>query len=130
MSIVTCPLCEATCGLEATLDDGQVTKVKGDAQDVFSHGFICPKGGSLGALHHDPDRLRTPLIRRDGELVEATWDEAFAEVQRLVEPHLGDRQSMAIYAGNPGAHNLASMLYGRVFYKALGSKNLFSASSV
>src|SRR5688500_10577320 len=59
----TCPLCEATCGLEIRLDDGRVTAIRGDDDDVFSHGFICPKGPALKALHEDPDRVRTPLIR-------------------------------------------------------------------
>jgi anaerobic selenocysteine-containing dehydrogenase len=130
--VTTCPLCEATCGLEITFDGGEaVTRVAGDEQDVFSHGFICPKGGSLGALHHDPDRLRTPLVRRDGELVEATWDEAFAEIDRRLAPILAeDRNAVAVYAGNPSAHNLATMLYGRVFNKALGTRNVYSASTV
>jgi anaerobic selenocysteine-containing dehydrogenase len=129
--VTTCPLCEATCGLDITFDGEAVTRVAGDTQDVFSHGFICPKGGSLGALHHDPDRLRTPLVRRDGELVEATWDEAFEEIDRRLQPILAeDRNGVAVYAGNPSAHNLAAMLYGRVFHKALGTRNVFSASTV
>ena len=52
----TCPLCEATCGLEITLEGDQVKHVRGDQQDVFSAGYICPKGTTLGALHDDPDR--------------------------------------------------------------------------
>src|SRR5256885_16516854 len=74
----TCPLCEATCGLEITVRDGAVERIRGDAEDVFSHGFLCPKGVSLSELHEDPDRLRTPL-RRDGDRFEPTgWDGAFA----------------------------------------------------
>ena len=65
----TCPLCEATCGLELTVRDGEVVRIRGDRDDVFSKGFICPKGTTLGKLHQDPDRLRTPLVRRDGVLV-------------------------------------------------------------
>src|SRR5688500_7623377 len=84
----TCPLCEATCGLELRLDGDSVEGIRGDNEDVFSRGFICPKGASLGALHDDPDRLTTPLVRRDGELVEATWDEAFAEIDRRLPPIL------------------------------------------
>src|SRR5215212_11778657 len=77
----TCPLCEATCGLELELsDDFDALKIRGDKDDVFSHGFICPKGGSLKALHEDPDRLRAPLVKRDGAFVEVSWDEAFAEI--------------------------------------------------
>ena len=129
---VTCPLCEATCGLEVSLDGERVARVRGDAEDVFSRGFLCPKGGSLGALHHDPDRLRRPLLRRDGELVEADWDEAFAEIDRRLEPIVEQhgRNAVGVYLGNPSAHNLAAQLYGRVLLKAIGTRNVFSASSV
>jgi anaerobic selenocysteine-containing dehydrogenase len=129
---VTCPLCEATCGLTVTLEDDRVTRVAGDRDDVFSHGFICPKGGSLGALHHDPDRLRRPLVKRDGAFVEVTWDEAFAEVERRLPPILEQhgRDAVALYIGNPSAHIVDFQLYGRVFSKALGSRNVFTATTV
>jgi anaerobic selenocysteine-containing dehydrogenase len=129
---VTCPLCEATCGLDVTIDGDRVTKVRGDAADVFSGGFICPKGASIGALHHDPDRLRAPLCKRDGEFVEVSWDEAFAEIDRRL-PALMDahgRNAVAIYAGNPAVHNTSTALYGPAFYKAVGTKNFFTASTV
>lgn len=130
---VTCPLCEATCGLEVTLDENQqVTRVRGDELDVFSKGYICPKGASLGALHHDPDRLKAPLIKRDGEFVEVSWQEAYDEIDRRLSPLLEQygRDAVAVYAGNPGVHNIALTLYGRVLYKALGTKNFYSATSV
>ncbi|MER6944074.1 molybdopterin-dependent oxidoreductase [Nonomuraea sp. NPDC000554] len=128
----TCPLCEAVCGLTLTLDDGgHVTSVRGDKDDPFSKGFICPKGASLGRLDEDPDRLRKPLIR-DGELWrEATWDEAFAAVKRgldqVSERH--GRQSAGIYLGNPSAHSMAGALYATPLIKALGTRNVFSAST-
>ena len=113
----TCPLCEATCGLELTLGDaGEVLKVRGDEQDVFSRGFLCPKGTSLRELHEDPDRLRAPLVKGpDGVHREATWDEAFAEIQRRLPPLVAEhgRDAVAVYSGNPSAHNLAALLYGR-----------------
>jgi len=77
----TCPFCEATCGLEVKLRGDRVVSVRGDADDVFSHGFLCPKSQGLKQLNEDPDRLRAPLVRRDGELVEASWEEAFAAVE-------------------------------------------------
>ncbi|HEX8742705.1 MAG TPA: molybdopterin oxidoreductase family protein [Thermoleophilaceae bacterium] len=128
----TCPLCEATCGLEMQVEGGSVASIRGDREDVFSKGFICPKGASIGALHDDPDRLTTPLVRRDGELVEATWDEAFAEIERRLPPLLEQhgRDSVALYFGNPSAHNLAHALYGRVMTKAIGTRNVFTASTV
>jgi anaerobic selenocysteine-containing dehydrogenase len=129
---VTCPLCEATCGLEVTLDGSTVTGTRGDAADVFSHGYICPKGASLGALHHDPDRLRAPLVRRGGELVETSWDEAFAEIARRLPPLIDEhgRNAVAIYAGNPSVHNISTALYGAAFFKAVGTRNFYSASTV
>src|SRR5215471_16862925 len=128
----TCPLCEAVCGLEITLRGDEVQRIRGDRDDVFSHGYICPKGSTLKQLHEDPDRVRTPLIKRDGQFVEATWDEAFAEVQRRLVPILDThgRDSTAVYIGNPSAHSLGALLYGRFAVKGLGSGNLFSASTV
>ena len=99
---------------------------------MFSHGFICPKGSTLKQLHEDPNRLRTPLVRRDGKLVAASWDEAFAEIDRRLAPiieHHG-RDAVAVYLGNPNAHSLAGMLYGKALVKAIGSRNVYTASTV
>ena len=74
----TCPFCEATCGLEIEVEGREVVSVRGDAEDVFSEGFICPKAYGIKQLHEDPDRLTAPLVRRGGELVEVTWDEALS----------------------------------------------------
>jgi anaerobic selenocysteine-containing dehydrogenase len=109
-----------------------VVSIRGDADDVFSHGFLCPKATGLKALREDPDRLRTPLVRRDGELVEATWDEAFAEIDQRLSPILAEhgRNAVAVYLGNPNAHNLSAMTYATAWLKALGSQNVYSASTV
>jgi anaerobic selenocysteine-containing dehydrogenase len=128
----TCPFCEATCGLEVTMREDEVVSVRGDSDDVFSHGFLCPKSQGLKQLHDDPDVLRRPLVRRDGELREASWEEAFAEIDRRLTPILaeGGRDAVAVYLGNPSAHSLGPMIYGQAFMKALGSKNIYSASTV
>jgi anaerobic selenocysteine-containing dehydrogenase len=129
----TCPLCEAGCGLEITLRGDEVVRIRGDRDDVFSAGYICPKGSTLKQLHEDPDRLRAPMVRgEDGELHEATWAEAWAAVDAglsgVVERH--GRDAVAAYLGNPGAHNIGSMLFARPVLKALGTRALFSASTV
>ena len=129
----TCPFCEATCGLAVTVRDDAVVRVRGDADDVFSRGFLCPKGVAIADLHEDPDRLRTPLVRdAGGELRPAGWDEALATVgARLAavrDAHGPD--AVAVYIGNPAAHGLAALLYGRVLLKALGTRNVYSASTV
>lgn len=133
----TCPLCEATCGLELTVSErpGEtpvVIRIRGDRNDVFSKGFICPKGSTLTHIHDDPDRLRRPVVKRNGEFVEVSWGEAFAEIEERMLPILKQygRDSAAIYNGNPGAHNIAPMLFNRNLIGALGSRNRFSASTV
>jgi len=131
--IRTCPLCEATCGLRIELDDADhVLRVRGDEQDVFSAGYLCPKGATLGELEADPDRLTTPRIRRDGQLVAATWQEAYSEIARrlpaLQATHGHD--AVALYLGNPNVHNLSGQLYVRPLAKALRTANVSSASSV
>jgi anaerobic selenocysteine-containing dehydrogenase len=131
ISYRTCPLCEATCGLEITHEAGRVVRIRGDRDDVFSRGFICPKGSTLKQLQEDPDRLRRPLIKRDGRHVEVSWDEAFAEVEArllsIIEQH--GPNAVATYLGNPGAHNMASMLFGPLL-RSIGTSNRFSASTV
>ena len=128
----TCPLCEATCGLEVRSRGREVIGIRGDEADVFSKGFLCPKAYALKELDADPDRLRAPLVRRNGVLREATWQEAFAEVDRRLKPILAEqgRSAVAIYLGNPSAHAMALGMYGQVLLRALGSKNVYSASTV
>lgn len=128
----TCPLCEATCGLKITVKEGVAVKVEGDRDDVFSNGYICPKGAALGDLHYDPDRLRKPLVRKGGELVEVEWDEAFSAVEAGLTPVLEKygRDSVGVYLGNPCAHTMAGALAVKPMLKALGGRNIFSASTV
>ncbi|MBO2452867.1 molybdopterin-dependent oxidoreductase [Actinomadura barringtoniae] len=190
----TCPLCEALCGLELTLDEaGTVTGVRGDKQDPLSKGFICPKGATLGRLDGDPDRLTTPMLRRDatdapaadghepagqvpddhapgghvpgghvpgdhapgghvpgdhapgdhapgdhapgdhapGGHVSGDWDEAFQTVHRelakVIERY--GKDAVAVYIGNPTAHSVAGPLYGAAIIKAIGTRNVYTAST-
>ncbi|MCF3129955.1 molybdopterin oxidoreductase family protein [Streptomyces olivochromogenes] len=127
-----CPLCEATCGLTLTVEGTRVTGARGDRDDVFSKGFICPKGASFGAVDGDPDRLRAPLVRKDGELREATWEEAFdavaAGLRSIVERYGPD--AVGVVLGNPNVHTMAGALYPTVLLGALRTRSLFTASTV
>ena len=127
-----CPFCEATCGLEVVVDGRDVIAVRGDDADVFSQGFICPKGVALAQLDQDPDRLRQPLVRHNGALVPVSWDDAFAEVERRLMPIIAQHgaDAVAVYLGNPNVHNLSLALYGQAFLRTLRTKNVFSASTV
>ncbi|MFJ8113005.1 molybdopterin oxidoreductase family protein [Streptomyces sp. NPDC096132] len=127
-----CPLCEATCGLTLTVEGTRVTGARGDREDVFSKGFICPKGASFGAVDGDPDRLRTPLVRRDGELREATWAEAFDAVAAGIRPVVEryGPHAVGVVLGNPNVHTMAGALYPPVLLAGLGTRSLFTASTV
>jgi anaerobic selenocysteine-containing dehydrogenase len=128
----TCPLCEATCGIAVQLQDGEIKRIEGDEHDAFSRGFICPKGASLAQLHADPDRLRAPLVRDPGGTFrQATWEEAFARIEQRLLSSIGeDRRCAAIYLGNPNVHSPAGVLLPRRLIRALGTPNVFSASTV
>jgi len=128
----TCPLCEATCGLEITVQDGRVVTVKGDKDDVFSKGYLCPKGAALADLHYDPDRLHHPLVKKNGSWVQVEWDEAFAAVEAGLIPLMDQygRDAVGVYAGNPCSHTMAGTLCLRPLFKALRSRNIYSASTV
>ena len=132
-AIRTCPLCEATCGLELTLEGRTLVRVRGDREDVFSHGYLCPKGLSLVDLEGDPDVLRRPLIRdAGGTHREASWEEAFELVDAKLRPIIAEHgpAAVAVYLGNPNVHNLAGTLYNLVLTRALGGASVFTATSV
>jgi len=127
-----CPLCEACCGLEIQVRDGRVTGIRGHDADVLSAGYICPKGVALKDLHEDPDRLRAPLLKRNGVFVEVSWDEAFDEIERRLPPlrAVHGRHAVAITVGNPSAHKIGLLTYFGKLARALGTRNVFSASTL
>ncbi|MFG3139494.1 molybdopterin-dependent oxidoreductase [Streptomyces sp. NPDC048211] len=127
-----CPLCEATCGLTLTIEEGRVTGARGDRDDVFSKGFICPKGASIGGLDDDPDRLRAPLVRKDGVLTEASWAEAFDAIARALPAIAREHgpQAVGVVLGNPNVHTMAGALYPSALLAALGTRALFTASTL
>jgi anaerobic selenocysteine-containing dehydrogenase len=129
-----CTLCEATCGISVTVDSqGAIASIRGDQDDPFSRGYICPKAYGLKGLHEDPDRVRRPLRRgSQGGWEEISWDAAYEyAAERLLairEQH--GANAIATYLGNPTAHNLHAMVYLPVFNRALGTKQRYSASTV
>jgi anaerobic selenocysteine-containing dehydrogenase len=128
----SCPLCEATCGVAIEVDGDRVVSVRGDDADPFSKGYICPKGTALADLHHDPDRLRTPMRRDGDQWHEIGWDEALdlvaGKLRAIRSEHGPD--SIGIYQGNPTAHNLGLLTYGQLALRTLRTKNMYSATSL
>ena len=128
----TCPLCESMCGLEVEVDAGRVTSIRANDDDVFSRGYICPKGTVLGDLHHDPDRLRTPMIRGAAGFREASWAEAFEAIWGLLSPILerDGLRAVTAYIGNPTAHNFSLSRYVGAFVPMSGLDRIYSAGTV
>ena len=128
----TCTLCEATCGLTFEVEGDRILSVRPDEEDVFSQGFICPKGVAIAEIHHDPDRLRTPMRRSaDGTFEPISWEEAFelaaTKLNAIRKAHGND--AVAVYIGNPVVHNHGAALVRGGLLKTLGTRNSFSAGS-
>jgi anaerobic selenocysteine-containing dehydrogenase len=127
-----CRICEAACGLVAEVENDRVIALRPDRQHVVSRGFACAKGTRFTELHHSPDRVDQPLVRRGEQLEPAGWDAALADAgTRLAEirkrhgPH-----SVAVYIGNPSAFSFLLPLVGMGFVRALGTRNYFNAGSL
>ncbi len=127
-----CNLCEALCGLEIELDGDKILAIRGDKNDPFSRGHICPKATALEDIYNDPNRLKYPVRRTDDGWEQISWDEAYDDViqnLKTVQAQYGN-DAVGIYLGNPNVHNTGSILFGAPFIRSLRTKNRFSATSV
>ncbi|WP_417514609.1 molybdopterin-dependent oxidoreductase [Marinobacter sp.] len=127
----TCNICEAMCGLEIKHKDGEILSIKGDHDDPFSRGHICPKAVALQDFYKDKDRLRKPVRRTPDGWQEISWDEAFSEIAtrfRDIQQANG-MDSVGVYLGNPNAHNFGNAIMLPRFFKALGTNNRYSSAS-
>ena len=126
-----CTLCEAHCGIVVTVDDGRVTGIEGDPDDVLSQGYVCPKATALADLHTDPERLRHPIRKVGDGWEQISWKEAFELVGsslRRIRRESG-KDAIGMYLGNPAAHS-PSVIWGVALRAALLTRRFWSASSV
>jgi anaerobic selenocysteine-containing dehydrogenase len=128
----TCMLCEAACGLAVDLEGGRVARVRGDRDDPFSRGHICPKAAAIPDVMADPDRVREPLRRSGAAFTPISWKEALAETSgRLAEiQRQHGRDAVAVYVGNPTVHGHEALLGAALFLRAIGTRSRFTAQSV
>lgn len=126
----TCHICEANCGILVELDGERVVSIKGDPDDVLSHGHVCPKATAIADLQTDPDRLRTPVKRVGSEWVPIGWEQAFAEIGSRFAAIKSKGGAGGIYIGNPTAHNYSVGMMTGHLKKALGTRFVWSASTV
>ena len=126
-----CNICEAICGIEIAVQ-GERLEIRGDKDDPFSRGYICPKAVALQDVHYDKDRLRHPVRRTANGWERIGWDEAFDEVAqnlKRIKAKYG-RNSIGTYLGNPTVHNYGAILFAPGFLRSLRTRNKFSATSV
>ncbi|HEY5675138.1 MAG TPA: molybdopterin-dependent oxidoreductase, partial [Myxococcales bacterium] len=128
----TCMLCEAVCGLAVEVEDGIVRGVRGDADDPFSRGHVCPKAAAIADIQDDPDRVREPQRREGSGWRAVSWqaalDEAGERIAQIQRKH--GRSAVALYVGNPTVHSYSAVLGMQLFARALGTRARFSATSV
>jgi anaerobic selenocysteine-containing dehydrogenase len=126
-----CPFCEATCGVVIEVDRDSILSVRGDKNDPFSRGFICPKAYGIKELYEDPERLRRPLRRTPLGWREISWQEAYDLIRaRLLETRSRyGNNAIGMYLGNPIVHD-KSFLYANILARALNSRSVFNASAI
>jgi anaerobic selenocysteine-containing dehydrogenase len=126
----TCHICEANCGILVELEGARVVSIKGDPDDVLSRGHICPKATAIADLQDDPDRLRTPMKREGNGWQPIGWDQAFAEIGRRFAAIKAAGGAGGLYVGNPTAHNYSVGMMTGHLKRALGTRYVWSASTV
>jgi formate dehydrogenase len=130
--VTYCRICEPLCGLVATVEDGEVTELRPDAEHPLSKGFACPKGIAMVGIQNDPDRVTKPLRKRpDGGFDEVSWDDALDDIGRrlkgVIERYRGE--AVGWYFGNPSAFSYSHPIWVKGFMDAIGSRHVYSAGS-
>ncbi|MCX6388730.1 MAG: molybdopterin-dependent oxidoreductase [Solirubrobacterales bacterium] len=130
--VTFCRICESLCGMVATVEDGQVTKLRPDKDHPLSKGYACPKGIAMTDLQNDPDRVLHPLRKTaSGEFERVTWKEALDEINSRLKRvrDTSGPESIAWYMGNPGAFSYSHTLWVKGFLDAIGSPHYYTAGS-
>src|SRR5215212_8038309 len=117
-TVTFCRICEAHCGMVATVEDGRVTQLRPDRDHPLSAGYACPKGIAMADVQNDPDRVLHPLRRRpDGTFERVSWDTAMGDIGRRLRAVRDAHGPNAIgwYMGNPGAFSYSHTLWVKGF---------------
>jgi anaerobic selenocysteine-containing dehydrogenase len=135
-----CRICEALCGLTATVEDGRLIEIRPSKEHPISQGFACPKGIAMHEVVNDPDRLLYPLRRKSGvprgaggmdAFERVSWEEALDDIgvrlKRVIDAHGG--HSVGAYVGNPAYFSYSAPMWMQGFLDALGSKHLYTPGS-
>ena len=126
----TCHICEANCGVLVEVEGREILSIKGNPDHVLSRGHICPKATAIADLQDDPDRLHRPVKKVDGQWQEIGWEQAFSEIAAKLIALKGQGAKPAMYMGNPAAHDYGISTQISTLRRAIGLKNIYSASTL
>jgi anaerobic selenocysteine-containing dehydrogenase len=134
-----CRVCVVTCGLVVDVEsdgaeggDERVVRVRGDVEHPVTQGYSCTKGRALDRMHHHPDALRRPMVRRDGELVEASWDACLDDVAdrfARVLDRLGP-DGLGIFYGTGSGMDAAAFTAAERLQRRIGTKQRYTQLTI
>ena len=127
-----CKVCMVHCGLVVDVQGDQIIKVRGDREHPLSKGYTCPKGRATGQIHHDPNAITQPLMRKDGQLVPVSWDEALddiaAKLRSLIDRH--GKHAVGINFGSGLGLDSSGYAMEEALHKALGHGPKFTPLTI
>lgn len=127
-----CRICTNQCGMVVDVEDQQIVKVRADREHPLSKGYSCPKGRALGGIHHHPDAITRPMMRKQGELVPVGWDEALddiaAKLRAVIDAH--GPNAVGFYFGSGLGMDASGYRLVDTFHKALGHPPKFSPLTI
>lgn len=125
-----CRFCHANCAMVATVENGRVTAVRGDADDPVFGGYTCIKGRQLAEAHNSLERLTSCQLRNDkGSFepisTEAALDHIADKLRKVIEAH--GPHSVGIYGGTYAFQNSAGVATATAFAQGLGTRNIYTS---
>jgi formate dehydrogenase len=125
-----CRICEASCGLIATVEGGRVTHIESNPDHIGTGGFACMKGLNQHHMYDSPDRLQYPLKRVGREWHRISWEQAISEIGEKVKELRGKSpHSLAMYVGTAAGFGVLHPIFAQGFMQGIGTRNLFSSAT-
>jgi formate dehydrogenase len=127
-----CRYCLAACGLEVTVRDNKVLKIAPDKQNPHTWHDFCAKGRTANELVEHPRRITTPMRRVGDGYVEATWEEAIADISTRMKKLIAEDgpDTVATYWGNPAGFSSSNVIFQMGFADAIKTHSRYHVGSV
>lgn len=134
-----CRICNAMCGIVATVDDGRVVRIRGDESHPLSRGYTCPKGRALGVMHHHPQRLDYPSslssvdpVSGSRSMTQISWDELLDDIAEIVQSVIGesDQDGIGMYLASGSAFDTNGRRAAERFLTQAGSIQKYTATTI